>query len=202
MADKNKAQDPSAEDVIEDAIDGEITLEEMSAAMAEEAGEPDMETRIGELEADLAKANDRMLRALADADNTRRRAEKEARDARVFSIEKFAGDMLGVVDNLSRALDAVDEATRAELSAAGQGLLDGVELTHKGLLSALERHGVVPVAGKGEKFNPAVHQAVAQIPSQTPKGHVAEVMQDGFKIGERTLRAAVVAVSTGPAKAE
>ena len=108
--------------------------------------------------------------------------------------------MLSVHDNLSRALMTLDGKAKEDLGDNAKNLLDGIELTEKDLMAVLARHGVKAVPGIGAKFDPNVHQAVAQIPSDEDKGHIATVMQTGFTLGERTLRAAMVAVSTGPAK--
>jgi len=130
----------------------------------------------------------------------KRRAEREVKAASVFGIERFAKDILSVSDNLGRALLNLDGKAKEDLSANAKSLLEGIELTDKELMAVLARHGVKSVPGKGSKFDPKYHQAVAQVPSDEEKGFVAEVMQNGFTIGERTLRAAMVAVSTGPAK--
>jgi molecular chaperone GrpE len=155
--------------------------------------------RIQELEAEIAKIKDQSLRALADAENTKRRAEREVKAAKTFGIEKFAQDMLSVHDNLSRALSTLEGTDKSDLGENAKNLVDGIELTEKDLIMVLSRHGVKPVAGVGSKFDPNVHQAVANIPSSEEKGHVATVMQTGFTLGDRTLRAAMVAVSTGSA---
>ena len=150
------------------------------------------------LESELSSLKDKTLRAMADADNIKKRAEREVNAAKTFGIERFALDMLSVHDNLSRALLTLDGKTRDDMGANAKNLLDGIELTEKDLILTLSRHGVKPVAGVGSKFDPNVHQAVAQIPSDEEKGNVATVMQTGFTLGDRTLRAAMVAVSTGP----
>ncbi len=152
------------------------------------------------LETELADARDRELRAIADAQNTRRRAEREIADAKVYAIAKFAEDLLSVSDNLARALAALPESERAGLSEAGRNLLGGIEMTEKELHAALARHGVVTIdAAPGAGFDPNLHQAVSQVPSDHPSGAIAETYQTGWKIGDRTLRAAMVAVSAGPA---
>ena len=153
--------------------------------------------RVAELELELAQLKDRALRAMADADNTKKRAEREVANAKVYGVERFARDVLEVYDNLQRAMASVDEKARADMGDNAQKLLEGLELTEKNLMAVLARHGVTAVPGQGEKFDPNVHQAVAQIPSEVEKGHVADVMQTGFRIGDGTLRAAMVAVSTG-----
>lgn len=158
------------------------------------------EQRIEALELELANLKDQALRAMADAENVKKRAEREVTAAKTYGIERFAVDMLAVHDNLSRALLTVDGKTKDDLGENAKNLLDGIELTEKDLIMILARHGVRAVPGAGSKFDPNVHQAVANIPSDEDKGNVATVMQTGFTLGERTLRAAMVAVSTGPAK--
>lgn len=166
----------------------------------EEAAELTVEERFAALEAEAADLKDKLLRTLAEAENIRKRSEKQVADARTYAIERFAGDLLGVSDNLSRALDALDEAARADLSESGAALLGGVEMTQKELHAALARHGVTAIdAAPGAAFDPNLHQAVSQIPSDQPSGSIAEPFAPGWKIGDRVLRAAIVAVSTGPA---
>ncbi|MGF1464196.1 MAG: nucleotide exchange factor GrpE [Maricaulaceae bacterium] len=153
------------------------------------------------LQAELEDVRDQMLRAVADGQNIRRRAEKDVQDAKQYAVTSFARDLLSVADNLSRALDALSPDMRDGMGASGKQLLEGVEMTQKALLSVFERHGVKPVIPHGETFDPNLHQAVAQIPSSVEAGRVAEVMQSGYRIGDRVLRAAMVAVSTGPGAA-
>lgn len=157
--------------------------------------------RISELEAEIASMKDKALRALADAENVKKRAEREVIAAKTFGIERFAVDVLSVSDNLGRALLGLSGTAREELGPNAKSLLEGIELTEKDLMAVFARHGIKAVPGAGSKFDPNVHQAVAQIPSdEIAKGDVASVMQTGFTLGDRTLRAAMVAVSTGPAK--
>ena len=162
--------------------------------------EPTPEMAINALQTELANTKDQALRAMAEAENVKRRAEREVAAAKLYGIEKFAGDILAVHDNLARAMMTLDGKAKEDMGGNAKNLVDGIELTEKDLMAVLARHGIKAVQGKGTKFDPNVHQAVAQIPSDEEKGYVAEVMQTGFTIGERTLRAAIVAVSTGPAK--
>jgi molecular chaperone GrpE len=155
-------------------------------------GAPD----VAALEAELAKARDEMLRALAEVENTRRRAERTAQDARAYAIDRFAQDLLSVADTLGRALSA---APRDDVDEGFRNLLTGVELTERALLDAFARHGLRRVGAKGDQFDPNLHQAVAHAPSDLPPGVIAEVMQPGYVLNDRTLRAAMVAVSAGPA---
>ncbi len=150
------------------------------------------------LEAELADAKDQLLRTLAEAQNIRKRAAKEVQDARTFAIEKFAGDLLSVSDNMSRALEALPEAERESLSEQGKNLLGGIEMTQKELHAVFARNGVTVIdAAPGDAFDPNLHQAVANVPSEHANGAIAECFQPGWKIGERVLRAAMVTVSSG-----
>ncbi|WP_428407461.1 nucleotide exchange factor GrpE [Hyphococcus sp.] len=145
----------------------------------------------------IAELNDKVLRLAAEMENTRRRAEREKADAGRYAIANFARDMIAVADNFERAFQ-VAERSEGGPDALG-GLIDGLKMTEKELLSVLERHGVRRVAAEREKFDPNVHQAVAQIPhAEIPSGHVVDVAQQGFTIGDRVLRAAMVTVSSGP----
>lgn len=191
QAAKEAEKRASKEDSKEETPEIEPELSELDVANA----------RVAALETELATLKDQALRALADAENTKKRAEREVKAASTYGIERFAADILSVSDNLSRALSVIDEKARETLGENAKNLVEGIELTEKDLIGVFARHGIKAVPGKGSKFDPNVHQAVAQIPSEETKGDVAEVMQTGFTLGDRTLRAAMVAVSTGPAKA-
>jgi len=209
MTDKKKRETlrmPGTE-LDDDGLPSEAELDALQAAIDEATTEPmepqedvTPEQKIEQLETELATMKDQALRAMAESENVKRRAEREVKAASVFGIERFAVDVLSVVDNLGRAILTMDDTARSDLGDNAKNLLDGIELTEKELMAVLARHGVKAVPGKGSKFDPNVHQAVAQLPSDEDKGNVAEVMQTGFTIGDRTLRAAMVAVSTGPAK--
>tara|TARA_R110002096_G_scaffold104210_1_gene229236 strand:+ start:3979 stop:4614 length:636 start_codon:yes stop_codon:yes gene_type:complete len=175
-------------------------------AQAAESMEAEADTEISpeqeamRLKIEAEDLREQLLRTLADLDNTRKRAERQVSDARVYAIERFAGDLLSVSDNLARALAALPDEDRANLSDAGNNLLSGIEMTAKELETALGRHGVKQIdAAPGATFDPNQHQAVAQIPSEQPSGTIASVFQPGWRIGDRTLRAAMVAVSAGNA---
>ncbi|MEL6726714.1 MAG: nucleotide exchange factor GrpE [Pseudomonadota bacterium] len=180
-----KANTPDAEDV---------TVE------VEEPVELTPEQHILALEVEKQEMKDQMLRALAEMENLRKRSEREKADARIYAIEKFARDLLSVSDNMARALEALPEGERDALTEGGKGLLGGIEMTQKELHTVLTRHGVTVIdAEPGAAFDPNLHQAVANIPSEHPNGTIASVFQSGWRIGDRTLRAAMVAVSAGPA---
>ncbi|MEL8056448.1 MAG: nucleotide exchange factor GrpE [Pseudomonadota bacterium] len=158
------------------------------------------EQQILALEVEKEEMRDQLLRTLAEMENIRKRSEREKMEARTFAIEKFALDLLSVSDNMSRALHALPEAEREALTDGGKGLLGGIEMTQKELHTVLTRHGVTEIAAEpGEAFDPNLHQAVANIPSEHPNGTIASLFQAGWRIGDRTLRAAMVAVSAGAA---
>jgi molecular chaperone GrpE len=170
--------------------------EAAEAAMESETAEDGLEV----LQAQLDDLRDRLLRAVADADNTRKRAAREVKETREYAVTGFARDMLDVADNLERALGLLGEDVRASLPETVKPLVEGVEMTQRRLMSTLERHGVKRVSPEpGDPLDPNLHQAAAQIPADQPKGRIAHVMQPGYVIGERTLRAAMVVVSAGPA---
>ena len=157
---------------------------------------PDQQIMI--LEAEKEEMRDQFLRTLAEMENIRKRSEREKADARVYAIERFAGDLLSVADNLERALGALPEDEKTALSEGGKNLFDGIEMTSKELQTVLARHGLTAIeALPGGVFDPNLHQAVANIPSEHPNGTIAEMFQSGWKIGNRVLRAAMVAVSAG-----
>ena len=154
------------------------------------------------LDRELADAKDRLLRTLADMDNLRKRTEREVADARVYGISGFARDILGVADNMHRAMAALDDELRAKADESLKALLDGVELTERELINVLEKHGVTKIEPLGQKFDPNRHQAMFEVEDlSVPSGSVVQVMQAGYLIGERVLRPALVAVSKGGAKA-
>jgi len=183
-----------------DALQAEINQAKDKMAERAEVEKQTPEQQIEQLKTEIATIKDQALRAMADAENVKKRAEREVVAAKTFGIERFAVDVLSVHDNLSRALLTLDGKAKDDMGENAKNLLDGIELTEKDLIMILARHGVKAVPGVGSKFDPNVHQAVAQIPSSEEKGNVATVMQTGFTLGERTLRAAMVAVSTGLAK--
>ncbi|RJL52388.1 nucleotide exchange factor GrpE [Pectobacterium carotovorum] len=153
------------------------------------------DARIAELETQLSelqqRERDNMLRVRAEADNIRRRAEMDVEKAHKFAVEKFASEMLPVIDNLERALDTADKSNES-LAA----MIEGVELTLKSLLDAVRKFGIEVVGDVGVPFNPEVHQAMTMLPSADHQpNHVMMVMQKGYTLNGRLLRPAMVAVS-------
>ena len=148
-----------------------------------------------------AELKDKVLRTLAEMENLRRRTEREVADARTYGIAGFARDVLGIADNMQRALDAARQELGGSTDPGVKTLLEGVELTERELLKALERNGVKRFDPQGEKFDPNLHQAMYEVPdASVPSGMVMQVIQPGYMIGERILRPALVAVSKGGGK--
>ena len=142
-----------------------------------------------------AEFKDKLLRTLAEMENLRKRTEREVAEARIYGNAGFARDVLAVADNMQRALDAIEPELRAG-DAKVTSLIEGVELTERELLKVLEKHGVTKFSPQGEKFDPNVQQAMYEVPdSDVPPGHVAQVIQAGYMLGDRVLRPALVAVS-------
>lgn len=162
------------------------------------AGEPDA---LELLKAENTELRDRYLRLAAEMDNLRRRTEREVKDAKSYSVAGFARDMLAVSDNLRRAIDAIPPEARAAADAGLMTLIEGVEMTERSMLSALERHGVRKLEPVGQKFDPNFHQAMFEVPNaEVPNNTVVQVVQAGFSIGERVLRPAMVGVAKGGPK--
>jgi len=136
------------------------------------------------------------LRALAEVENIRRRAERDRLDASQYAIAHFAREMLAIADNFSRALAACPKSAREAADPQIKGVIDGVEASERQLLSTLERQGIKPVDTSNGKFDPNLHQAIAEVPAPgKPKGAIVHVVQTGFMIGERLLRPAMVMVA-------
>jgi len=158
---------------------------------------------LASLERERDELKDSFVRALAETENVRKRANREISEARLYAVEKFARDLLNVSDNLTRAISAIGPGERALLPDVARALFEGVDLTQKELVAVLARHGVTVIdAAPGAAFDPVLHQAVAQIPSPQPAGAIAQLFQSGWRIGERTLRPAMVAVSAGGVSSE
>ncbi len=154
------------------------------------------------LQKEASEARDRMLRTLAEMENLRKRTAKEVADSKLYGVTGFARDVLDIADNLQRALDAVPADARANADPGLKALIEGVELTERSLLNALEKHGVKKFDPMGQKFDPNFQQAMFEVPDPSvPSGTVVQVVQAGFTIGERVLRPALVGVAKGGAKA-
>ena len=159
----------------------------------------DASQEIEALQLEVAALKDQALRFAAEAENTKRRAEREMNDARAYAIQKFARDLLGVADNLSRA---TAHSPRDSQDAAVSNFIIGVEMTEKELQGAFERNGLKKIdPGKGEKFDPHLHQAVMEQPSdEVSAGGVIQVLQAGYELMGRLVRPAMVAVDAKGSK--
>ncbi|WP_375614911.1 nucleotide exchange factor GrpE [Bartonella sp. AC10YNML] len=155
---------------------------------------------LASLQDENKELKDQLLRLVADMENLRRRTMRDVADAKAYSIANFARDMLSVSDNLNRALEAIPEGAR-ESDAGLKSLAEGVEMTERAMMAALERHGVQKIHPEGQKFDPHFHQAMFEIPNaDVPDNTVQQVVQAGYIIGERVLRPAIVGVAKGGAK--
>ncbi len=199
MAEDNKQseQDINSEaQTAEEAVLSEeaVSLEQEQAegeSLAEDEVEAGPEQQIEALQKQLAEAKDQALRTAAEAQNVRRRAEIDADNARKFAIERFAKDLLPVVDNLERALESVD-ATDESMKA----ILEGVELTYRSFSDMLERHHLKVINPEGEPFDPQLHEAISMVEAPGAESNsVINVVQKGYTLNERLLRAAMVVVS-------
>lgn len=167
------------------------------APVSEEANPLDL------LKTENDELRDKFLRLAAEMDNLRRRTEREVKDAKAYAASSFARDMLAVSDNLRRALEAVPAELKEAADAAVKPLLEGIEMTERSMLSALERHGVKKIDAEGQKFDPNFHQAMFEVPNpNVPNNTVIQVVQAGYTIGDRVLRPAMVGVAKGGPKAE
>jgi molecular chaperone GrpE len=149
---------------------------------------------IAALNAENVDLKDRLLRALAEAENVRRRGERERADATQYAVTKFARDMLTIADNFARALSHLPQAVREAADPQVKAVIDGVEATERQLLQNLQTHGIKQIDTSDGKFDPNFHQAVAEVPG-SPPGSIVNVVQTGYTIGDRLLRPAMVTVA-------
>ena len=196
----NGTENSAAEDSVSGWTAPAGEAAEAAASDTEAPAETDVDT-ILRLDAEKADLTDRLLRVVAEMDNLRKRTEREVADARKFSLAGFAGDMLSVSDNLKRALGAVPPEARESGDEALDALLAGVDMTGREMERMLEKNGVSRIAALGEQFDPHCHQAMFEVPDESvPNRTVVEVVQDGYRIGERILRAAMVGIAKGGSK--
>jgi molecular chaperone GrpE len=170
--------------------------EELRAETAQAAPEVAAHDRVAELEKELADSKAAVLYAHAEAQNVRRRSEKEIADARTYAATGFARDILTVADNLSRALEAIPAELRDDEKM--KGLVTGLEATGRELAAVFTRHGIVKITTIGEALDPNRHQAMFELPSDEKPGTVVQEMQAGYMIKDRLLRPALVGVAKKP----
>ncbi len=194
MADQDQKQTEAVEETVQDTVETTAAAEEAVAAEGEEAtteaAEPTPEETIEQLQADVETARDNALRAQADAQNVKRRAEQDVEKARKFALERFSGDLLPIVDNLERALEAATE------DEAVKPIVEGVELTLKSFLDVLGKNNIEQINPEGEPFDPQLHQAMSMVenPDVEPNSVIA-VVQKGYSLNGRLIRPAMVMVS-------
>lgn len=183
MAAADAAQDVSSDPdmAVEDPADMDDNYESEA--------QPDYRAVIGALQAELDQTKDQALRAVAEAENTRRRAKQDKEDASKFAVSKMARDLLSVADNLRRALDAMPED-------ADPNMIKGIEATERELLNAFERHGIQKLEPLHVPFDPNMHEVMFETPSQGhPPGTVTQIMEPGYMLNGRVLRPARVGVA-------
>jgi molecular chaperone GrpE len=214
MTEKKKAADKTeAERKAEAAARAQAEAEAAEEALADanqtsefatgDGAGPAPEDRIAELEAETASLKDQLLRALAEAENTRRRAERDRHDAAKYGAVGLARDLLSVADNLRRALEALPEDARKDGADWAKDLITGVELIEKDFLDAFARQAIEKLEPVGEPFDHNFHQAMFELEDpEKPAGTVVQLMQPGYRLRERLLRPAMVGVSKGGPKAE
>jgi len=189
MPDQTLNNPADGNDVLDAALES-VTAEVQSKPKIHAPGEK----KSADLEQQVREANDRALRSHAELENFRKRSQRELVDERRYAIVPFAKDLLAVVDNLERAIEA------AQKSPDASGLLDGVKMVATQLETILKQHDCIRIDTVGAPFDPNFHQAIGQEPSEEhPSGTVSRAFQSGYKLHDRVIRPATVFVSTGPA---
>jgi molecular chaperone GrpE len=197
QSEQNETLDPQTEAQAVDAeqvevVEGEAVEGEVVDETAEKIAS--LEKALAAAEAKVAEQQDSVLRARAEADNARRRADGEVEKARKFALERFAGELLPVIDNLERGLQMADTENEAI-----KPMVEGVEMTLKSFVSTIEKFGMTPIDPQGEAFNPELHQAMSMQESADHEPNtVMAVMQKGYELNGRLLRPAMVMVSRAP----
>jgi molecular chaperone GrpE len=172
---------------------------EIDAGLSAENGGGDPIDDAPALRVEIADLKERLLRALAETENTRRRAERDRSDASQYAVTRFARDLLHVSDNLRRALSHLTPDVQAEAAPGVKAVLEGIEATERELTATFERHGIRAIEAEGMKFDPNLHQAIAEVPADgKAAGSVVNVVQTGYVIADRLLRPAMVTVARAP----
>jgi molecular chaperone GrpE len=165
--------------------------------------EADDRAALPDLQRENSELKDKLLRALADMENLRRRTEKEVADAKLYGISALARDMLSFADNSRRTVENIPPDLRKSSEPLIRTLIEGIELTERDFLARLTRHGIKKIEPLGAKFDPNLHEALFEVPDDNvPSGTVVKVVDDGYVIGDRVLRPAKVGVSRSTAKSE
>jgi molecular chaperone GrpE len=195
IPDRTMSDTPENENVDLEAMNLEKMADEL---LAENELDP-IEQEVVSLREEVAASKDRLLRFAAEAENTKKRLEREKAEATLYAASNFAKDLLGVADTLSRTLAAVPPEERDIIDDIMKKFLIGIEMTERELLNVFQRHNLRKMETIGQKFDPNFHQALFEVPtSEKPPGTVMQEIQSGYVVGERCLRPALV----GVAKAE
>ena len=188
MTNKKKEKEKDKEDI--DVEETDINHEEM---INDDDGNKENQNKEQSIEEKLAEAQEQLLRTLADSENLRRRLEREKEDLGNYIISNFAKEILSVVDNLQRAIKSIED--KKEDESAFNTFVEGIELTEKQLITSLEKFKIKKINTNNEKFDPNLHQAMFEIEGKNSEaGRISEVIQDGYTIGDRLLRPAMVGV--------
>jgi molecular chaperone GrpE len=197
MTEEKNVNQGAKEETPSDSADAAPVAPEDQATPQPDVGDPSADERVQQMAAEMADLKDRSLRALADAENTRRRAQRELNDARKYGASGIIKDLLNVSDNLQRALESVPPHLR-DGDEHVKNLVVGVEMVAKDLLNAFEKHGVRKIEPLNEPFNHEVHQAMYEVENTgKPNGTVVEMLQPGYVMHDRLIRPAMVAVAKG-----
>ncbi len=190
----NRSEDPLARGDTEQKAQ-QAGQAEADARKDEDPGAQARASEAGSMEEHIRDLEERLQRAIAEQENVRKRMEREKEDVARYAMANFAREVLGIADNIQRAIHAVPRDA-AENDAALKTFLDGIEVTERELHKAMERHGIVRLNPEGEKFDPNFHQAIFEVPTPDhPSGVVMQVVQPGYTLGDRVLRPAMVGVS-------
>jgi len=193
-------EEPKAEEFLDDIDqmqEAEDALEEELIDITQEDAQTDEVDELAAVTAERDEYRDRFMRALADAENSRKRADKDRREAENYGGSKMARDLLPVYDNMKRAVEAAGD----EQKEAAAALIEGVELTMREFLNVFKKHGIQPISPQvGDRFDPQLHQAMFEAPLPgTKAGDIIQVSAEGFMLHDRLLRPSQVGVSSTPA---
>lgn len=182
------------EENLVDQENTQVNLEAVEALAPQ--GEGEEEASAPSLEEQLAETKDQLLRAMAEVENTRKRAQREKEDMAQYAVTTFARDLLSVADNLNRAIESLSTSDQKETQKVAKTLLEGVEITEKELLKVLEKHKIKKIEALDQPFDPNFHQAMVEIPSDEKEaGIILQEMQTGYTIAGRLLRPALVGIA-------
>ncbi|TNE39365.1 MAG: nucleotide exchange factor GrpE [Alphaproteobacteria bacterium] len=196
----NSKQPPHENNEATEEIKSNATETPEGATTEAAAAESEQEKVIAAQAAEIADLKDKLLRAMAEVENMRRRAEREKQDAHTYAVTKFARDVLSVSDNLRRAIESIPAEARE--NTAVKNVLPGIEMTEAELMNILGKYNIRKIEAEGQKFDPNLHQAMYEIENTTVEpGTVLHVTQSGFTIADRLLRPAMVGVAKGGKKA-